>query len=230
MGNREDKAPIKQAQAATAEIGVNAGAIRAVAVDKDRVFALAKMVLMVDQRDRHFGAVAGHDPDVLTAIEVSVKAFDLGLLQHLALPGIHIQLKQGVRGGHGGVAVAQPRRFRLRIVPNPGHVGRIVEGNPDDLPGFAIDLAQAGQPALALFHHQPVGKQGKAFEHHLIAWRDQHFPFAFITHFGFVEAKVFAFPVGAQIEGVLEVIEAVFMILTARHKAQRLGVRQLGIQ
>ena len=188
------------------------------------------MVLVIDQRDGHFGAVAGDNPHVLAAIKIGVKPFHLSLLQHPALPGVHVQFKQGVRGGHGGVAVTQARCFRLGVITNPGDIGGIVKGDTDHFAGFTVDLPQTGEPALALFNHQPVGKEGEAFQHHLIPRRDQHFPFAFITYLGLIEAKVFPLPVGAQIEGVLEVIEAVLMILATRHKAQRLSIRQLGVQ
>jgi DHA1 family bicyclomycin/chloramphenicol resistance-like MFS transporter len=39
--------------------------------------------------------------------------------------------------------------------------------------------------------------EGEAFEHYLLARRDQHLPFTFVAHPGFVEAKVFPLPVRA---------------------------------
>ncbi|MNL67551.1 hypothetical protein D3C87_1921460 [compost metagenome] len=78
---------------------------------------------------------------------------------------------------------------------NPRHVSRIVKGNTDHVARFAVYLTNAGQPALALFHHQPIGKEREALQHHLLARRDQHFPFTLIPHFGFIQAKIFAFPI-----------------------------------
>ena len=144
MGDSEHKAAVEQAQAAGAEIRVHAGAIGAVAVHQQRTGALAEIFITVDQRDRDLHAVAGDDPQVLAAVVAGIKSFDFLLFQHPPLAGIHIQLEQRIRGCHGGVAVAQARGFRLRVIGKPGHIGRIVKGNALGLSCLTVDLAQAG--------------------------------------------------------------------------------------
>ena len=59
------------------------------------------MGFVIDERDGDLDAIPGGDPQVLAAVVFGLKPFNLGLLYHLTLPGIHVQLKQGVRCGHG---------------------------------------------------------------------------------------------------------------------------------
>ncbi len=139
------------------------------------------MVAMVDQRDRDFDAIAGGHPQVLALIAAGVQPLHLLLLDHPSFAGIHIQFKQGVGRRHRGVAVAQARRFGLRIIGKPGDIGRIVKGDPHHLPGLAVNLPQTGQAALTLLDDQPVGKQGKSFKHHVVTRRDQRGPLIFIA-------------------------------------------------
>ena len=216
MGDSEHKTAVEQAQAAGAEIRIHACAIGAVAVHQQWAGAFTEMFMTVDQRDRDFDAVAGVDPQMLAAVVACIEPFDFLLFQHPPLAGIHIQLKQRIRRRHGGVAVAQAGGFRLRIIGKPGHIGRIVKGNALGLSCLTIDLTQAGQPALALFHNQPVGKQGKSFQHDFVTRRDQGLPLLLIAQGSAIKAEVLTLTVRAQIESVLIVIEAIFMIFTPR--------------
>ena len=45
-------------------------------------------------------AIAGGHPQVFAAVVIRLKSFYLSLFNHLALPGVHIQFKQGVRRRH----------------------------------------------------------------------------------------------------------------------------------
>ena len=100
MGNRINKTAVEQAQPAAAEIGVHAGSVGAVTVDEDGVFTFVEVILVVDERHGDFNAVARGHPQVFTAIIFRLKSPDLRLFNHLTLPGVHIQLKQRVRGSH----------------------------------------------------------------------------------------------------------------------------------
>ena len=195
MGDGENEAAVEQAQAAGAEIRILAGAVGTVGVDQQRAGAATEVFMSVDQRDRHLNAVAGLNPQMFTAVMAGIETFNLLLLEHPAFTGIHIQLKQRIRRGHRGVAVAQARGFRLRIIGKPGDVGRVIKGNPYRFPGLAVDLPQAGKPVLPLLHHQPVGKQRKSFQHHVIAGRDQSLPLRLVALMRAVEAEVFAFTI-----------------------------------
>ncbi len=167
---------------------------------------------------------------MLATVIVGIKALHFGLLKHLALSGVHIQLEERIRRGHRRVTVAQPGRFRFRIEADPRNVGRIVECYPYHLARFTVDLPDTGQPPLALLHHQPVGKQREPFQHYLIPRGNEHLPLSLVAHFGFVEAEVFALAIRAQIKAVLEVIQTVLVIFATRQEAERLGIRQFGIQ
>ena len=169
MGNRINKTAVEQAQPAAAEIGVHAGSIGAIAIDEDGVFTFVEVRLVIDERHWDFNAVACGHPQVLTAIIFRLKTPDLSLFNHLTLPGVHIQFKQRIRGGHRRIAVPQAGRFRFRVKADPRYVSRVIERNAHHFAGFAVDLADTGQSALTLFHHQPVGKQGEPLQHHLIA-------------------------------------------------------------
>ena len=188
------------------------------------------MFAMVDQRDRDFDAIAGGHPQVFALVAARIQPLYLLLFDHSSFAGIHIQFKQRIRRSHGGIAVAQSRRFGLRIIGKPGDIGRIVKSDPHHLPGLAVNLPQTGQATLTLFHNQPVGKQGKSFEHHVVTRRDQRGPLFFITQHGTVEAEILPLPVGTKIESVLIVIKTVFMIFTPWQKADRLGVWQFGVE
>ncbi len=89
--------------------------------------------------------------------------------------------------------------------------------------GLAVNLPQTGQATLTLFHNQPVGKQGKSFEHHVVtrgsAWS------TVLHHTArYGRGRNSSPPVGTKIESVLIVIKTVFMIFTPWQKADRLGV------
>ena len=60
--------------------------------------------------------------------------------------------------------------------------------------------------------------------------RDQRGPLIFIAQHSTVEAKILPLAVGSQIERVLIVIEAVFVIFPPRQEADRLGVWQFGVE
>ena len=81
---------------------------------------------------------------MLAAVVAGIKSFDFLLFEYPPLAGIHIQLEQRIRGCHGGVAIAQARGFRLRIIGKPGYVGRIVKRDPLRFSCLTVDLAQTG--------------------------------------------------------------------------------------
>ncbi len=106
MGDGIDKAAIQQAQAAAAEVGIDAGAVGAIAVNQQRILPLAEVFSVIDQRDGNLYAVARLDPQMFAAVLAGIKAVDLRLLEHPPFTGIHIQLKQRIRRRHRRVAVA----------------------------------------------------------------------------------------------------------------------------
>ena len=144
MDNGVDKSTIQQTQAAETEIGIYACSVRTITVYQQRIVAFLEVLTMIDQRNRNFDAIPGSDPQVFTAVIRRIKTGYFSLFQHAALAGIHIQFKQSIWRGHGGITVTQSRGFRFWIVGNPGHVGRIIKGNADDFPCLAVNLAQTG--------------------------------------------------------------------------------------
>ncbi len=99
---------------------------------------------MINQRNRNLGAITCRYPYVFATVIRRIKSGDLRLLKHTTFPGVHIQFKQCVRGSHGGIAIAQARCLRLWIIGKPGHICRIVKGDPDHFARFTINLPQAG--------------------------------------------------------------------------------------
>ncbi len=211
VGDGVDEAPIQQAQAGAAEVGIHAGAIGAVAIDQQRVGActtpcLLEHVLAIDQRDRHGHAVPGGHPESLAGVLLRLEARHRLLLEQGALAAGHVELIGGWGRGHGGVAIAQGAGLRLRVVGEPGDVGRVVEGDLFLLAVLPVDLAQPGQPLVALFHHQPVPEQGVALQQHVGIGGDHRLPALDRALFGLVQAEVLAVLVGAHIEAATVVI------------------------
>lgn len=99
---------------------------------------------MVNQRNRNLGAITRGDPDVFATVVRRIKSQDLRLFEYATLSGVHIQFKQRVRCGHGGIAITQARCLRFWIIGKPCHIRRIIKSDTDHFARFTINLSQAG--------------------------------------------------------------------------------------
>ncbi len=174
---REHEATVQEAQPRDAEGGFHADAVGAVAVQQQRGLAVQGHVAAVHHRDGHTGAVRRGGPGAFAGVVPGIEvAQHLLLLQEGVRAGVHVVQVHALRGGEGGVAVAQLVGVPLGIGARPGHVGGVLEADLMLLP-----VAQAAdtdvRKALTTFaQHQVVAEQVHVLQAHILAMRDHFQP------------------------------------------------------
>ena len=186
---------------------------------------LHKAIPAIDQRDRHLRAILGLHREALTAVIATVEAtYYLLLFEQTLLTAMQIQLEGGGGGSQRAVAIAQHTALGLRVVTQPGDIGRIGKLHPSHLLARERQLAQQGIARLALLHHQRRVKQLEALQQHLRTKWQQGLPRLAQprTH---IEGKVVTIPVGADIKTLLEMIHLILVPTLSWQKTARRGLR-----
>src|SRR5471030_125746 len=100
MRQRKDKTAVEQAKTAAAESGIHTTAIGAVSVNHQRIAVSAEQVVTVNQRNRHFYAIARSNPHTFTSVVRRIKTLHFLLFKQCAFSGIQIQFEQRTWRSH----------------------------------------------------------------------------------------------------------------------------------
>ena len=176
VGDGIDHAAVEQADIGGAETRVHRNPVAAVGVLQQRRAAVLRCVAVADQGHRDPGpAVARRRPHPLGHVLRGVVAGHRLLLELAALAGVDVQFVGGGRGGHRGVAVAQPLAVRLGVGRQAHRIGRFV-GLHVFLAAVLADQAQALQRVGTLGHGQEAVEQFHVLDEHVFVVRHQVLP------------------------------------------------------